>query len=130
MRFLTWFKKQNWGIKVGYISLVVSIIALALGLILISVANFVPKDSNIHPDTNPLVGNGFEIIFKNGISKFLTSQGYWDFKKDLSVWPGFVSAPLVQLIVGIVFLIIIWPIFAGVALLTLLGGYFKRWLYS
>lgn len=128
MSFLTWFKKQNWGIKVGYISLVVSLIALVIGLILVGVANFVPKNAN--NVSQNLIGNGFEVISKNGISKFLTSQGYQQFKIDYAAGGEFISAPLVQLIVGIVFLIIILPIFAGVALLALLGGYFKRWLYT
>lgn len=128
MRFSKWFKKQNWGIKVGYISFMISIIALALGLILIGSANFVPKDSNIV--SKNLIGNGFEVIYKNGISQFLTSQGYWNFKTAYSAGNSFVSAPLIQLIIGIVFLIILLPIFAGIGLLALVGGYFKRWLYT
>lgn len=128
MRFLKWFKKQNWGIKVGYIALVVSLIALALGLILIGTANFVPKDSSATSDN--LIGNGFELMYKNGVSRFLTSQGYTDFRNSFNSGEGFVSAPLVQLIVGIVFLIIILPTFGGICILALAGGYFKRWLYT
>lgn len=128
MSFLNWFKKQNWGIKVGYICLVVSVVALALALILIGTANFVPKNPN--DASNNLVGNGFEVMYKNGISQYLTSQGYWDFKSAYASGSGFVSAPLIQLISGIVFLIILLPIFSGVALLALVGGYFKRWLYT
>lgn len=128
MNFLTWFKKQNWGIKVGYISLVISLIILVIGLILVDVANFVPKNAN--NVSQNLIGNGFEVISKNGILKFLTSQGYQQFKIDFAAGDTFISAPLVQLIVGIVFLIIVFPVFAGVALLALVGGYFKRWLYT
>ncbi|MBE4704118.1 hypothetical protein [Spiroplasma platyhelix] len=128
MRFLKWFKKQNWGIKVGYIALVVSFVALVLGLILIGTANFVPKDSAA---TSPnLIGNGFEMMYKNGVSPFLTSQGYADFKNSFSAGAGFVSAPLIQLIFGIVFLIILLPTFGGICILALAFGYFKRWLYT
>lgn len=129
MRFLKWFKKQNWGIKIGYISLIIGFIALVLGLILIGAANFVPKDSNSVSDN--LIGNGFEVMYKNGVSPYLTSQGYWDFKNQYDA-PGnnFVSAPLLQLVIGIVFLIILLPIFAGLAILFLAGGYFMRWLYT
>lgn len=128
MSFLVRFKKQNWGIKIGYISLVVSFIALALGLILIGVAHFIPKNSN-YVSSN-LIGNGFEVISKNGISIFLTSQGYEQFKIDYAAGNEFISAPLVQLIIGIVFLIIIFPTFAIITVLALIAGYFKRWLYT
>lgn len=127
MRFLNWFKKQNWGIKVGYIALVVSLVALALGLILIGTANFVPYDSA--SASGNLIGNGFELIEKNGVATFLNSQGYSElaggFTRD-----GFQSAPLAQLVSGIVFLIIILPTFGGISILALTGGYFKRWLYT
>lgn len=128
MRFLKWLKKQNWGIRVGYISLVIGFIALALGLILIGTANFVPKNSAEVSDN--LVGNGFDLMYKNGVSQFLTSQGINNFKRSFEMSNTFVSAPLIQLIFGIVFLIIVLPVFGGIAILALTGGYFKRWLYT
>lgn len=125
MRFLNWFKKQNWGIKVGYIALVVSLVALALGLILIGTANFVPYNSA----SDNLIGNGFELMYKNGVAPFLNSQGYSDFARGFAR-DGFQSAPLAQLVSGIVFLVIILPTFGGISILALTGGYFKRWLYT
>lgn len=128
MRFLEWFKKQNWGIKVGYIAMLVSLVALVLGLILIGTANFVPKDSNSVDDN--LIGNGFELMYNNGVSRFLTGQGYSELKRLFEIQNSFESAPLLQLVFGIVFLVIILPTFAGICILALAGGYFKRWLYT
>lgn len=128
MRFLKWFKKQNWGIKIGYISLLVAFIALFLALILIGTANFEARNSNnVSPN---LVGDGFQVISQNGgVARFLTSQGYSDFKR-LYETNDFISAPLNQLVSGIVFLVIFLPIFGGIGVLAVAGGYFKRWLYT
>lgn len=128
MRFLKWFKKQNWGIKVGYVSLLIGFIVLLLGLILIGTATFTARDPNTV--TPNLVGNGFSVMSQNGgPSNFLTAQGYGDLQR-LYQSNDFTSAPLLQLLFGIIFLVILLPIFSGIAVLALAGGYFKRWLYT
>lgn len=129
MRFLNFFKKQNLIIKVGFISLAISIIVLLLSLILISTANFTAQDPSKLSDTS-LQGNGWSIIGKFGIDTLLTSSGYKDAHDQYNVINTFTSAPLAQLVAGIVFLIILLPVFGGIAILALLIGYFKRWLYT
>lgn len=128
MTFLKWFKKQNRLIKSGTISLVISLIALILALILIGTANFVPSDSN-NTDLD-LIGNGFQVMVNHNVSEFLSAQGYQElWNRYINIF-HFSSAPLAQLVSGIVFLIIVLPIFGGFALLLLVSGYFKRWLYT
>ncbi|MDQ7983262.1 MAG: hypothetical protein REH79_03565 [Spiroplasma sp.] len=131
MNFVNWFKKQNKIIKSGYISLAISLVVLLVALVLLGSANFVPKDINdIGPDNANLVGNGFQVMIHNKITDFLTAQGYQNFNHLYTNVLHFTSAPLTQLVVGIIFLIILLPIFGGLAILLLLGGYFKRWLYT
>lgn len=128
MTFIKWLKKQNRLIRYGNYSLIIALIALALALILIGTANFVPKDAN-NVDSD-LIGNGFQVMVNHHTSDFLSGSGYQVLSQRYNDIFEFTSAPLVQLVVGIVFLIIILPIFGGFALLLLASGYFKRWLYT
>lgn len=128
MAFLKKLKKQNRLIRYGYYSLAIAFVALTLALILIGTANFVPKDSN-NVDSD-LIGNGFQVMINHNISDFLSGQGYQTLLQRYTEIFEFSSAPLAQLLVGIIFLIIILPIFGGFAFLLLISGYFKRWLYT
>lgn len=128
MVFFKWLKKQNRLIRYGTYSLIIAFIALALALILLGTANFVPKDAN-NVDSD-LIGNGFQVMVNHNISDFLSNQGLSNLSQRYTQIFDFTSAPLAQLVVGIVFLIIILPIFGGFAVLLLASGYFKRWLYT
>ncbi|WP_308150230.1 hypothetical protein [Spiroplasma sp. AdecLV25b] len=119
------FKKQNWGIKIGFYSLVVSIICLAIGLILIATANFTPKSGGDTVNS----GNGFNILADWGINNFLTADGH----NEMEIFyfsNKFLSYPIAQVSAGVVFAIILASTFIGISGLSLIFGYFKRWLYS
>lgn len=122
---ITLFKKQNWGIKIGFASLVISILCLALGLILIVTANFKAPSGAISQYT----GNGFHAISVWGLNSFLTSSGYSGMLSDVHS-DKLLSYPLGQVTAGIVFTVILAAIFFGICILSLIFGYFKRWLYS
>ena len=128
MNFLKWLKKQNRLIRYGNYSLAIALVVLALALILIGTANFVPKDANIV--NSDLIGSGFQVMVNHNISEFLSSQGVSAWSQLYTQIFDFSSAPLAQLIAGIVFLVIVLPIFGGFAILLLASGYFKRWLYT
>lgn len=117
------FKKQNWGIKIGFYLLVFSIICLALGLILIVTANFISKPSG---DGNN--GNGFSALANWGVNHFLTISGYQEMYSYY--YSDYLTFSLIQVSVGVVFAIILASTFAGIGILSLIFGYFKRWLYS
>lgn len=119
------FKKQNWGIKIGFASLVISIFCLVLGLILIATANFKDSPGN----TSQYAGNGFHAINVWGLNAFLNKAAYNQMMLD-GYSAKLLSYPLAQVLIGIVFTIILTAIFFGVSVLSLIFGYFKRWLYS
>lgn len=119
------FKKQNWGIKIGFCSLVISTICLITGLILIATANFTPKSGGDSANSS----NGFNVLADWGINNFLTGTGY----NQIKIYyfsSKFLTYPILQVSVGVVFTIILASTFAGISVLSLLFGYFKRWLYS
>lgn len=119
------FKKQNWGIKIGFVSLVISLVCLILGLILIATANFkAPVGS-----TSQYAGNGFHAISVWGLNTFLTKDGYNQMLVDASS-DKLLTYPLAQVLVGIIFTVILAVVFFGISILSLIFGYFKRWLYS
>jgi len=126
---ITLFKKQNLEIKIGFVALAISIIYAILGLILIATANFKP-DPNQTKTMLEYQGNGFNVIYMNGgIGNFLTKSGY---NNILSLYSNtkYLTYPIAQIIVGIVFGVILTGITGGIAALALIFGYFKRWLYS
>ncbi|WP_342276262.1 hypothetical protein [Spiroplasma endosymbiont of Nebria brevicollis] len=119
------FKKQNWGIKIGFYSLVISIICLAIGLILIATASFTPKSGGDTVNS----GNGFNVLSDWGINNFLTADGH----SEMEIFyfsNKFLTYPIAQVSSGIVFAIILASTFVGISGLSLIFGYFKRWLYS
>ena len=123
--FINLFKKQNWGIKIGFVSLVISILCLALGLILIATANFkAPVGGSLQ-----YVGNGFHAISIWGLDSFLSKAGYDQMWTDATS-DKLLTYPIAQVVVGIVFMVILAAIFFGISILFLIFGYFKRWLYS
>ncbi|WP_338961637.1 MULTISPECIES: hypothetical protein [unclassified Spiroplasma] len=119
------FKKQNWGIKIGFASLVISLLCLALGLILIATANFKAPSGGV----SQYAGNGFHVISVWGLDSFLSKAGYDQMWTDATS-DKLLTYPLAQVVVGIVFTVILTAIFFGVSVLSLIFGYFKRWLYS
>lgn len=119
------FKKQNWGIKIGFVSLVISLLCLALGLILIATANFKAPSGG----SSQYAGNGFHAISIWGLDSFLSKAGYDQMWTDATS-DKLLTYHLAQVVVGIVFTVILAAIFLGVSVLSLIFGYFKRWLYS
>lgn len=119
------FKKQNWGIKIGFTALVISIFCLGLGLILIVTASFKASTGT----TSQYVGNGFHAISVWGLNNFLTSSGYSSMLLDAHS-DKLLTYPFAQVTAGIVFSVILVGILLGISILSLVFGYFKRWLYS
>lgn len=121
------FNNQNLGIKIGFISLVVSIIMLILGLTLIATANFIPDNTS----NTDHAGYGFSVINSwGGINNFLLSSSYKNIMTSYYYSNHYTYYPLIQVSLGIICAVIISSTLMGISILTLIYGYIKRWLYS